>query len=408
MAHSNAMKYPVYLDYSATTPVDPRVAEKMIPWLTSNFGNPASRSHAYGWQAEAAVEEAREQVAALVRCDPKELVWTSGATESINLALKGAAHFYKDKGKHLVTVGTEHKATLDTMRELEREGYEVTYLPVDAEGMVALDAFKAALRPDTIVASVMYVNNEIGVVQDIKAMGEICRERGVIFHVDAAQATGKIAVDLGALKVDLMSFSAHKTYGPKGVGALYVRRKPRVRIEAQMHGGGHERGMRSGTLPTHQIVGMGEAFRLARIEMGAETERIRMLRDRLWQGLSSIDEVYINGDMSHRVPHNLNVSFNFVEGESLIMAVKDLAVSSGSACTSASLEPSYVLRALGRSDELAHSSIRFTVGRFTTESEIDFAIELIKRKIEKLRELSPLWEMHQDGVDLNTVQWASH
>ncbi|HEV8503410.1 MAG TPA: IscS subfamily cysteine desulfurase [Casimicrobiaceae bacterium] len=402
------MKYPVYLDYSATTPVDPRVAEKMIPWLTSNFGNPASRSHAYGWQAEAAVEEAREQVAALVHCDPKELVWTSGATESINLALKGAAHFYKDKGKHLVTVGTEHKATLDTMRELEREGYEVTYLPVDAEGMVSLDAFKAALRPDTIVASVMYVNNEIGVVQDIKAMGEICRERGVIFHVDAAQATGKIAVDLGALKVDLMSFSAHKTYGPKGVGALYVRRKPRVRIEAQMHGGGHERGMRSGTLPTHQIVGMGEAFRLARIEMGAETERIRMLRDRLWQGLSSIDEVYINGDMSHRVPHNLNVSFNFVEGESLIMAVKDLAVSSGSACTSASLEPSYVLRALGRSDELAHSSIRFTVGRFTTESEIDFAIELIKRKIEKLRELSPLWEMHQDGVDLNAVQWASH
>jgi cysteine desulfurase len=408
MAHGNAMKYPVYLDYSATTPVDPRVAEKMIPWLTSNFGNPASRSHAYGWQAEAAVEEAREQVAALVNCDPKELVWTSGATESINLALKGAAHFYKDKGKHLVTVGTEHKATLDTMRELEREGYEVTYLPVDDEGMVSLDAFKAALRPDTIVASVMYVNNEIGVVQDIKAMGEICRERGVIFHVDAAQATGKIPVDLSALKVDLMSFSAHKTYGPKGVGALYVRRKPRVRIEAQMHGGGHERGMRSGTLPTHQIVGMGEAFRLARIEMGAETERIRMLRDRLWQGLSSIDEVYINGDMSRRVPHNLNVSFNFVEGESLIMAVKDLAVSSGSACTSASLEPSYVLRALGRSDELAHSSIRFTVGRFTTESEIDFAIELIKRKIEKLRELSPLWEMHQDGVDLNTVQWASH
>jgi cysteine desulfurase len=408
MAHGNSMKYPVYLDYSATTPVDPRVAEKMIPWLTSNFGNPASRSHAYGWQAEAAVEEAREQVAALVNCDPKELVWTSGATESINLALKGAAHFYKDKGKHLVTVGTEHKATLDTMRELEREGYEVTYLPVDAEGMVLVDAFKAALRPDTIVASVMYVNNEIGVVQDIKAMGEICRERGVIFHVDAAQATGKIAVDLSALKVDLMSFSAHKTYGPKGVGALYVRRKPRVRIEAQMHGGGHERGMRSGTLPTHQIVGMGEAFRLARLEMGAETERIRMLRDRLWQGLSSIDEVYINGDMSHRVPHNLNVSFNFVEGESLIMAVKDLAVSSGSACTSASLEPSYVLRALGRSDELAHSSIRFTVGRFTTESEIDFAVELIKRKIEKLRELSPLWEMHQDGVDLNTVQWASH
>ncbi len=408
MPHANAMKFPVYLDYSATTPVDPRVAEKMIPWLTSNFGNPASRSHAYGWDAEAAVEEARENVAALVNCDPKELVWTSGATESINLALKGAAHFYKDKGKHLVTVGTEHKATLDTMRELEREGFEVTYLPVDDEGMVSLDAFKASLRPDTIIASVMYVNNEIGVVQDIPAMGEICREKGVIFHVDAAQATGKIPVDLAKLKVDLMSFSAHKTYGPKGVGALFVRRKPRVRIEAQMHGGGHERGMRSGTLPTHQIVGMGEAFRLARVEMAAEGERIRMLRDRLWNGLSSIEEVYINGDMERRVPHNLNVSFNFVEGESLIMAVKDIAVSSGSACTSASLEPSYVLRALGRSDELAHSSIRFTVGRFTTEAEIDFAIDLIKRKIAKLRELSPLWEMHQEGVDLNTVQWASH
>ncbi|MEO8976080.1 MAG: IscS subfamily cysteine desulfurase [Casimicrobiaceae bacterium] len=408
MPHANAMKFPVYLDYSATTPVDPRVAEKMIPWLTTNFGNPASRSHAYGWDAEAAVEEARENVAALVNCDPKELVWTSGATESINLALKGAAHFYKDRGKHLVTVATEHKATLDTMRELEREGFEVTYLDVDDEGMVPLEAFKAALRADTIVASVMYVNNEIGVVQDVAAMGEICRERGVIFHVDAAQATGKIPVDLGKLKVDLMSFSAHKTYGPKGVGALFVRRKPRVRIEAQMHGGGHERGMRSGTLPTHQIVGMGEAFRLARLEMAAESDRIRMLRDRLWKGLSSIEEVYINGDMDRRVPHNLNVSFNFVEGESLIMAVKDIAVSSGSACTSASLEPSYVLRALGRSDELAHSSIRFTVGRFTTEAEIDFAVELLKRKIAKLRELSPLWEMHQEGVDLSTVQWASH
>ncbi|HXU51000.1 MAG TPA: IscS subfamily cysteine desulfurase [Casimicrobiaceae bacterium] len=402
------MKFPVYLDYSATTPVDPRVAEKMIPWLTTNFGNPASRSHAYGWQAEAAVEEARENVAALVNCDPKELVWTSGATESINLAVKGAAHFYKDKGKHLVTVATEHKATLDTMRELEREGYEVTYLPVDEDGMVSLEAFAAALQPGTAVASVMYVNNEIGVVQDIAAMGAICRERGVIFHVDAAQATGKIPVDLAALKVDLMSFSAHKTYGPKGVGALYVRRKPRVRIEAQMHGGGHERGMRSGTLPTHQIVGMGEAFRLARLEMGEELPRIRKLRDRLWNGLSGIEEVYVNGSLEHRVPHNLNVSFNFVEGESLIMAVKDLAVSSGSACTSASLEPSYVLRALGRSDELAHSSIRFTVGRFTTESEIDFAVELIRRKIDKLRALSPLWEMHQDGVDLATVQWAAH
>ncbi len=408
MPRANAMKFPVYLDYSATTPVDPRVAEKMIPWLTSNFGNPASRSHAYGWDAEAAVEEARENVAALVNCDPKELVWTSGATESINLALKGAAHFYKDKGKHLVTVATEHKATLDTMRELEREGYEVTYLDVDDEGMVSLATFVAALRADTIIASVMFVNNEIGVVQDIAAMGEICRERGVIFHVDAAQATGKIPVDLGKLKVDLMSFSAHKTYGPKGVGALFVRRKPRVRVEAQMHGGGHERGMRSGTLPTHQIVGMGEAFRLAKLEMATENERIRMLRDRLWQGLASIEEVYINGDMHRRVPHNLNISFNFVEGESLIMAVKDIAVSSGSACTSASLEPSYVLRALGRSDELAHSSIRFTVGRFTTEAEIDFAVDLIKRKIAKLRELSPLWEMHQDGVDLNTVQWAAH
>lgn len=399
---------PIYLDYSATTPVDPRVAEKMIPWLTANFGNPASRSHAFGWKAEAAVEEAREQVAALVNCDPKELVWTSGATESINLAVKGAAHFYQAKGKHLVTVKTEHKATLDTMRELEREGFEVTYLDVDPEGMVSLEAFTAALRPDTVVASVMFVNNEIGVIQDIAGMGEICRARGIIFHVDAAQATGKIPVDLAALKVDLMSFSAHKTYGPKGVGALFVRRKPRVRIEAQMHGGGHERGMRSGTLPTHQIVGMGEAFRLAKAEMAADNERIRMLRDRLWNGLSGIDEVYVNGDMVHRVPHNLNVSFNFVEGESLIMAIKDIAVSSGSACTSASLEPSYVLRALGRSDELAHSSIRFTVGRFTTEEEIDFAVDLIARKIAKLRELSPLWEMHQEGIDLNTVQWAAH
>jgi cysteine desulfurase len=408
MPNANAMKFPVYLDNSATTPVDPRVAEKMIPWLTSNFGNPASRSHAYGWDAEAAVEEARENVAALVNCDPKELVWTSGATESINLALKGAAHFYKDKGKHLVTVTTEHKATLDTMRELEREGYEVTYLDVDSDGMVSLDTFKAALRPDTIVASVMLVNNEIGVVQDIAAMGETCRERGVIFHVDAAQATGKVPVDLGKLKVDLMSFSAHKTYGPKGVGALFVRRKPRVRIEAQMHGGGHERGMRSGTLPTHQIVGMGEAFRLARLEMDADNARIRCLRDRLWAGLSQIEEVYLNGDIEQRVPHNLNVSFNFVEGESLIMAIKDIAVSSGSACTSASLEPSYVLRALGRSDELAHSSIRFTVGRFTTEEEIDYTIGLVQRKIAKLRELSPLWEMHQEGIDLDTVQWAAH
>ena len=403
-----SIKLPIYLDYSATTPVDPRVAEKMIPWLTQNFGNPASRSHKFGWDAEAAVEEARENVAALVNCDPRELVWTSGATESINLALKGAAHFYKDKGRHLVTVGTEHKATLDTMRELEREGFEVTYLDVLPNGLLDLAAFEAALRPGTIVASVMLVNNEIGVIQDVAAIGEMCRKRGVIFHVDAAQATGKVPIDLAMLKVDLMSFSAHKTYGPKGVGALYVRRKPRVRIEAQVHGGGHERGMRSGTLPTHQIVGMGEAFRLAKQEMATDNERVRMLRDRLWKGLSQIEEVYLNGDMEHRVPHNLNVSFNFVEGESLIMAIKDVAVSSGSACTSASLEPSYVLRALGRSDELAHSSIRFTVGRFTTAEEIDYTVDLLKRKIAKLRELSPLWEMHQEGVDLDTVQWAAH
>ena len=402
------MKLPIYLDYSATTPVDPRVAQKMIPYLTDNFGNPASRSHSFGWTTEAAVEEARAHVAALVNCDSKELVWTSGATESINLALKGAAHFYRDKGKHLVTVRTEHKATLDTMRELEREGFEVTYLDVLANGLLDLEAFKAALRPDTILVSVMYVNNEIGVIQDIAAIGEMCRSRGIIFHVDSAQATGKVPVDLGALKVDLMSFSAHKTYGPKGVGALFVRRKPRVRIEAQMHGGGHERGMRSGTLPTHQIVGMGEAFRLAKAEMATENDRIRMLRDKLWKGLSEIEEVYVNGDADRRVPHNLNVSFNFVEGESLIMAIKDVAVSSGSACTSASLEPSYVLRALGRSDELAHSSIRFTVGRFTTEEEVDYTVDLVKRKIAKLRELSPLWEMHKEGVDLDKVVWAQH
>ena len=402
------MKLPIYLDYSATTPVDPRVAQKMMTYLTDEFGNPASRSHSFGWTAEAAVEQAREQVAALVNCDAKELVWTSGATESINLALKGAAHFYKDKGKHLVTVKTEHKATLDTMRELEREGFEVTYLDVRPDGLVDMDAFKAALRPDTIVVSVMYVNNEIGVIQDIPAMGEICRSKGIIFHVDAAQATGKIIVDLAKLKVDLMSFSAHKTYGPKGVGALFVRRKPRVRIEAQMHGGGHERGMRSGTLPTHQIVGMGEAFRIAKAEMATENERIRMLRDRLWKGLMDIPEVYVNGDMEHRVPHNLNASFNFVEGESLIMAIKDIAVSSGSACTSASLEPSYVLRALGRSDELAHSSIRFTIGRFTTEADVEYTIALLKRKVEKLRELSPLWEMHQEGVDISKIEWAAH
>jgi len=402
------MRLPIYLDYSATTPVDPRVAQKMIPYLTEHFGNPASRSHAFGWTTEAAVEEARAEIAALVRCDPKELVWTSGATESINLAVKGAAHFYKDKGRHLVTVKTEHKATLDTMRELEREGFEVTYLDVAPDGLLDLGRLEAALRKDTSVVSVMSVNNEIGVIQDVAAIGEMCRARGIIFHVDSAQATGKIPIDLGTLKVDLMSFSAHKTYGPKGVGALFVRRKPRVRIEAQMHGGGHERGMRSGTLPTHQIVGMGEAFRLARLEMDADNVRIGRLRDKLWAGLSSIDEVYLNGDMERRVPHNLNVSFNFVEGESLIMAIKDVAVSSGSACTSASLEPSYVLRALGRSDELAHSSIRFTVGRFTTEEEIDYTIGLVQRKIAKLRELSPLWEMHQEGIDISKIEWATH
>ena len=402
------MRLPVYLDYSATTPVDPRVAAKMIPYLTEHFGNAASRSHAFGWKAEEAVEEAREHVAALVRCDSKELVWTSGATESINLALKGAAEFYKTKGKHLVTVKTEHKATLDSMRELERRGFEVTYLDVQPNGLIDLNQLESSLRKDTILVSVMFVNNEIGVIQDIPAIGELCRKRGILFHVDSAQATGKLDIDLQALKVDLMSFSAHKTYGPKGIGALFVRRKPRVRIEAQQHGGGHERGMRSGTLPTHQIVGMGEAFRLAKLEMAEEGERIRALRDRLLKGLATIEEVYVNGDIARRVPHNLNISFNFVEGESLIMAIKDVAVSSGSACTSASLEPSYVLRALGRSDELAHSSIRFTVGRFTTPAEIDYTIDLLKRKIAKLRELSPLWEMHQEGVDLSTVQWAAH
>ncbi len=402
------MKVPIYLDYSATTPVDPRVVDAMIPWLRDHFGNPASRSHAFGWEAEKAVEQARENVAALVNADPRELVWTSGATESINLALKGAAHFYKDKGRHLVTVKTEHKATLDTMRELEREGFEVTYMDVQPNGLLDLAQLEAALRPDTAVVSVMYVNNEIGVIQDIPAIGELCRSRGIIFHVDAAQATGKVQIDLVQLKVDLMSFSAHKTYGPKGVGALYVRRKPRVRLEAQMHGGGHERGLRSGTLPTHQIVGMGEAFRLAREEMATENERIRMLRDRLWSGVSQIEQVFLNGDWERRVPHNLNVSFNFVEGESLIMAIKDVAVSSGSACTSASLEPSYVLRALGRSDELAHSSIRFTVGRFSTQEEIDYTASLITRQVARLREMSPLWEMYKDGIDLNSVQWAAH
>ena len=402
------LKLPIYLDYSATTPVDPRVAEKMIPYLVEKFGNPASRSHAFGWEAEAAVEEARAEVAKLVNADPKEIVWTSGATESNNLAIKGAAHFYSGKGKHVITVKTEHKAVLDTCRELERGGFEVTYLDVKESGLLDLDVFKAALRPDTILVSVMLVNNEIGVIQPIAEIGEICRGKGIIFHVDAAQATGKVAIDLTQLKVDLMSFSAHKSCGPKGIGALYVRRKPRVRLEAQMHGGGHERGFRSGTLATHQIVGMGEAFRIAREEMGAENERIRMLRDRLLKGLSDIEQVFINGDLEHRVPHNLNISFAYIEGESMLMAIKDLAVSSGSACTSASLEPSYVLRALGRDDELAHSSIRFTLGRFTTEEEIEYAIKLLHEKIGKLRELSPLWEMVQDGIDLSTVQWAAH
>ncbi len=402
------LKFPIYLDYSATTPVDPRVAAKMIPWLTEHFGNPASRSHAYGWDAEQAVEDAREQVAALVNADAKEIIWTSGATESNNLAIKGAAHFYQGKGKHLITLKTEHKAVLDTVRELEREGFEATYLDVKENGLVDLEVLKAAIRPDTILVSIMFVNNEVGVVQPIAKIGEICREKGVIFHVDAAQATGKVDIDLAKLKVDLMSFSAHKTYGPKGVGALYVRRKPRVRLEAQMHGGGHERGMRSGTLAPHQIVGMGEAFRLAREEMVSENARVRALRDKLMNGLIDIEATFVNGDAEQRVPHNLNISFAYVEGESLIMAIKDIAVSSGSACTSASLEPSYVLRALGRNDELAHSSIRFSIGRFTTEEEVDFTIDLLHKKIDRLRELSPLWDMYKEGIDLDTVQWAAH
>ncbi len=403
-----SMKLPIYLDYSATTPVDPRVAEKMIPWLTEHFGNPASRSHAFGWEAEKAVEDARAHVAALINADPKEIVWTSGATESNNLAIKGAAQFYKGKGKHLITSLTEHKAVIDTMRELERQGFDVTYLQPEPNGLLDLEQFKAAIRPDTILASIMFVNNEIGVIQDIEKLGEICRERGLIFHVDAAQATGKVVIDLQKLKVDLMSFSAHKTYGPKGIGALYVRRKPRIRLEAQMHGGGHERGMRSGTLATHQIVGMGEAFRIAREEMATENERIRTLRDKLYKGLREMEETFINGDLERRIPGNLNISFAYVEGESLMMAVKDVAVSSGSACTSASLEPSYVLKALGRNDELAHSSIRFTIGRFTTEEEIDYTINLMKKQVAKLRDMSPLWDMVKAGIDLNTVQWAAH
>ncbi|BDI04493.1 IscS subfamily cysteine desulfurase [Sphaerotilus microaerophilus] len=400
--------FPIYMDYGATTPVDPRVVDVMVPWLREHFGNPASRSHAWGWEAEEAVEKARIQVAELIGADPREIVWTSGATESNNLAIKGAAHFYASRGKHLITVKTEHKAVLDTMRELERQGFEVTYLDVEADGLLDLEKFRAALRPDTILASVMFVNNEIGVIQDVTALGTLCRERGVIFHVDAAQATGKVAIDLQTLPVDLMSLASHKTYGPKGIGALYVRRKPRVRLEAQMHGGGHERGMRSGTLPTHQIVGMGEAFRIAREEMGAENERIRSLQRRLVDGLTKIEQVFINGDLERRVPHNLNISFNFVEGESLIMGVKGIAVSSGSACTSASLEPSYVLRALGRSDELAHSSLRITIGRFTTEEEIDYAVTTLQERVAKLRELSPLWDMFKEGIDIGSIQWAAH
>ncbi len=405
---SSTPHFPVYMDYSATTPVDPRVVDKMVPWLYEHFGNPASRSHAWGWEAEKAVETAREQVADLIGADPREIVWTSGATESNNLALKGAAHFYQGKGRHIITVKTEHKAVLDTCRHLEREGFEVTYLDVDQDGLLNLDAFRDAIRPDTILASVMFVNNEIGVIQDIDAIGRICREKGVIFHVDAAQATGKLPIDLATLPVDLMSLASHKTYGPKGIGALYVRRKPRVRLEAQMHGGGHERGLRSGTLATHQCVGMGEAFAIAKAEMATELPRIQRLHDRLLAGLSQIEQSFVNGHPTRRVPHNLNMSFNFVEGESLIMGIKGVAVSSGSACTSASLEPSYVLRALGRSDELAHSSLRMTIGRWTTEEQVDYAIAAIKANVEKLRELSPLWEMYKDGIDLNSIQWAAH
>ncbi|MDN3544524.1 MAG: IscS subfamily cysteine desulfurase [Roseateles asaccharophilus] len=400
--------FPIYLDYGATTPVDPRVVDAMIPWLREHFGNPASRSHAWGWEAEAAVEKAREQVAELINADPREIVWTSGATESINLALKGAAQFYKSRGKHIITLKTEHKATLDTCRELERQGFEVSYLDVQENGLIDLAAFQAALRPDTILVSVLFVNNEIGVIQDVTAIGTICREKGIIFHVDGAQATGKIEIDMAQLPIDLMSLASHKTYGPKGIGALFVRRKPRVRLEAQMHGGGHERGMRSGTLATHQIVGMGEAFRIAKEEMASELPRIRALHQRLLDGLSGIEQVFVNGDLKQRVPHNLNMSFNYVEGESLIMGVKGIAVSSGSACTSASLEPSYVLRALGRSDELAHSSLRMTIGRFTTEEEIDYAVTVLKDRVAKLRELSPLWDMYKDGIDLSTIQWTAH
>ena len=400
--------FPIYLDYGATNPCDERVVDAMIPWLREHFGNPASRSHAWGWEAEEAVEKARVHVADLIGADPREIVWTSGATESNNLAIKGAAHFYKTKGKHLITVKTEHKAVLDTMRELERQGFEVTYLDVQEDGLLDLNKLKDAIRPDTSLISVMFVNNEIGVIQDITTIGNMCREKGIIFHVDAAQATGKVEINMEQLPVDLMSLASHKTYGPKGIGALYVRRKPRVRLEAQMHGGGHERGMRSGTLPTHQCVGMGEAFRIAKLEMAQDNAKARHLQQRLLAGLKDIEQVFVNGHLTQRVPHNLNISFNYVEGESLIMGIKGLAVSSGSACTSASLEPSYVLRALGRSDELAHSSLRMTIGRFSTEEEIDYAISTIRTNVSKLRDLSPLWDMYKEGIDLSTIQWAAH
>jgi cysteine desulfurase len=405
---STTPHFPIYMDYGATTPVDPRVVDAMVPWLSEHFGNPASRSHAWGWEAEKAVEKARAEVAELINADPREIVWTSGATESDNLAIKGAGHFYKSRGKHLITVKTEHKAVLDTMREMERQGFEVSYLDVKEDGMLDMEALKAAIRPDTILISVMFVNNEIGVIQDIPAIGALCREKGIIFHVDAAQATGKVEIDVRKMPIDLMSLASHKTYGPKGIGALYVCRKPRVRIEPQMHGGGHERGMRSGTLPTHQIVGMGEAFRLAKLEMAQDNEKARALQQRMLDGLGSIEQVFVNGNLEHRVAQNLNISFNFVEGESLIMGIKGLAVSSGSACTSASLEPSYVLRALGRSDELAHSSLRMTIGRFTTEEDIDYAVDTIRQNVARLRELSPLWEMYQDGIDISTIQWTAH
>ena len=400
--------FPIYMDYSATNPCDPRVVDAMIPWLREHFGNPASRSHAWGWEAEAAVEKAREYVAGLIGADPREIVWTSGATESNNLAIKGAAHFYKTRGKHIITVKTEHKAVLDTCRELERQGFEVTYLDVQEDGLLNLEVFKAAIRPDTILASVMFVNNEIGVIQDIAAIGAICREKGVIFHVDAAQATGRVDIDMATLPVDLMSLTSHKTYGPKGIGALFVRRKPRIRIEAQMHGGGHERGMRSGSLPTHQIVGMGDAFRIARAEMAQDNAKVRALHQRLLDGLKDVEQVFLNGHADKRVPHNVNMSFNFVEGESLIMGIKGIGVSSGSACTSASLEPSYVLRALGRSDELAHSSLRMSIGRFTTAEEIDYVVTTLKDRVARLRELSPLWDMHKEGIDISTIKWAAH